>query len=115
MHTPFVRTRIAAAVGGIAFALAASEAVGTGFQINEQSASSLGNAFAAGAAFTDDVSEMWWNPAALAKCRRAQVEGAFTVTSPSIKFNNEVALPAANQPLGGTGGDAGGNNYTGAA
>ena len=115
MHTPFVRTRIAAAVGGIAFALGAGQALGTGFQLNEQSASSLGNAFAAGAAFTDDVSAMWWNPAALSKFKRAQVAGVFTVITPSIKFNNEGSVPAANQPLGGTGGDAGGNNYTGAA
>jgi long-chain fatty acid transport protein len=115
MHKPFVRTRIAAAVGGIAFALAASEAVGTGFQINEQSASSLGNAFAAGAAFTDDVSAMWWNPAALSKFNRAQVAGIFNVITPSIKFNNDGSLPAANQPLGGNGGDAGGYNYPPAA
>ena len=89
MNTPFVRTRIAAAVAGIAFALGAGQAVGTGFQINEQSASSLGNAFAAGAAFTDDVSAMWWNPAALSKFNRGQVAGIFNVITPSIKFKND--------------------------
>src|SRR4030095_1864958 len=116
MHTPFVRTRIAAAVAGIAFALGAGQALGTGFQINEQSASSLGNAFAAGAAFTDDVSAMWWNPAALSKFNRAaQVAGIFNVVTPSIKFNNEGSLPAANQPLGGNGGGAGGYNISPAA
>src|SRR5439155_27235296 len=115
MNTPFTRTRIATAVAGVAFAFGAGQALGTGFQINEQSASSLGNAFAAGAAFTDDASAMWWNPAALSKFNRAQVAGVFNVITPSIKFKNDGSLPAANQPLGGTGGDAGGYNYPPAA
>ena len=63
----FRRTRVAAAVAGLTLALGAGQAVGTGFQLNENSASSLGNAFAAGAAFTDDASAMWWNPAALSQ------------------------------------------------
>ena len=50
MTTPFVRTRIATAVAGAALALCAGQAFGTGFQLNEQSASSMGNAFGAGAA-----------------------------------------------------------------
>ena len=39
----------------------------TGFQLNENSGSGLGNAFAGGAAFTEDASAMWWNPAALSR------------------------------------------------
>ena len=65
--TPFTRTGVALAVGSIVLMLGASQAFGTGFQLNEQSGSSIGNAFAAGAAFTDDASAMWWNPAALSK------------------------------------------------
>ncbi len=114
MTTPFVRTRIATAVAGLALALGTGHALATGFQLNEQSASSLGNAFAAGAAFTDDVTAMWWNPAALSKFQRPQAGGVFNVITPSIKFSNDGSLPAANQPLGGNGGDAGGYNYTGA-
>ena len=95
------------------FALGAGQALATGFQLNEQSASSLGNAFAAGAAFTDDVIAMWWNPAALSKFNRGRrLAGVFNVITPSIKFKNDGSLPAANQPLGGNGGDAGGYNYT---
>ena len=70
MTTPFACTRIATAVAGVALALGAGQAFGTGFQLNEQSASSIGNAFAAGAAFTDDVTAMWWNPAALSKFKQ---------------------------------------------
>ncbi len=83
----------------------------TGFQLNENSASSLGNAFAAGAAFTDDVSAMWWNPAALSQFPRMQGAAALHVITPSIKFSNNASLPATNQPLGGNGGDAGGYNF----
>ena len=95
MTTPFVRTRIATAVAGLALALGTGQALATGFQLNEQSASSLGNAFAAGAAFTDDVTAMWWNPAALSKFSRPQVGGVFNVITPSIKFQNDGSLPAA--------------------
>ena len=111
MNTPYVRTRIATAVAGVALALSAGQALGTGFQLNEQSASSLGNAFAAGAAFTDDASAMWWNPAALSKFSTGQVVGVINIITPSVKFQNNASLPAANQPLGGTGGDAGGYNF----
>ena len=59
------KRQVARAVAAAVLALGAGQVLGTGFQLNEQSASSIGNAFAAGAAFTDDVSAMWWNPAAL--------------------------------------------------
>jgi long-chain fatty acid transport protein len=93
MTTPFCRTRIAVAVAGVALALAGGQAAGTGFQLNEQSASSLGNAFAGGAAFADDVTGMWWNPAVLSQFTRGQVAGALHVVTPSIKFQNDGSLP----------------------
>jgi long-chain fatty acid transport protein len=107
----FPRTRVAAAIAGVVLALGAGQALGTGFQLNENSGSSLGNAFAAGAAFTDDASAMWWNPAALSQFTTIQGVGALNIITPSIKFKNNASLPALNQPLGGDGGDAGGNNY----
>jgi long-chain fatty acid transport protein len=111
MITPFRRTLVATAVGGFAVALSAGPAFGTGFQLNEQSASSIGNAFAAGAAFTDDVSAMWWNPAALSLFPRAQGAAVLNIITPSVKFRNDASLPAFNQPLGNDGGDAGGYNF----
>jgi long-chain fatty acid transport protein len=111
MSNPFPRTRIATAVGGLALLLGASQAFGTGFQLNEQSGSSIGNAFAAGAAFTDDASAMWWNPAALSKIPTMQAVGVLNVIKPSVKFRNDGSQPALNQPLGGDGGDAGGWNF----
>jgi long-chain fatty acid transport protein len=111
MNTPFPRTRIATAIGGLALMLGASQAFGTGFQLNEQSGSSIGNAFAAGAAFTDDASAMWWNPAALSKIPTTQAVAVLNVIKPSVKFQNDGSQPALNQPLGGNGGDAGGWNF----
>ncbi len=107
----FRSTRVAAAVAGLTLALGAGQAFGTGFQLNENSGSSIGNANAAGAAFTDDASAMWWNAAALSQIPRIQAVGALHIITPSIKFSNNASLPAANQPLGGNGGDAGGDNF----
>ena len=105
------KKQVAHAVGALILGLGTTQALATGFQLNEQSGSGLGNAFAAGAAFTDDVSAMWWNPAALSSFSRMQAAGVVNVITPSIKFNNDNSLPAANQPLGGNGGDAGGVNF----
>jgi long-chain fatty acid transport protein len=111
MMIPFRRTRIAASVCGVALALGAGHAFGTGFQLNENSASSIGNALAGGAAFTDDATAMWWNPAALSSFSRTQGVAAMHVITPKINFSNNATVPAYNQPLGGDGGDAGGNNF----
>lgn len=110
MRIPFRRTRTAAALAGAALALSAGHALATGFQLNEQSASGLGNAFAAGAAFTDDVTAMWWNPAALSSLDKRQAAAVIHLITPKIEFNNDASQPARNQPLGGDGGDAGGLN-----
>ena len=112
MQTLSIRkTRVAQAVGALALALGATQVFATGFQLNEQSGSGLGNAFAAGAAYTDDVSAMWWNPAALAQFPSMQGAAVLNIITPSIKFQNDASQPAANQPLGNTGGDAGGYNF----
>jgi long-chain fatty acid transport protein len=110
MRIPFPRTRVAGAIGGVLLSLSAAQALATGFQLNEHSASSIGNANAAGAAFTDDATAMWWNPAALSALEKRQATAAVHFITPKIEFSNGASLPAANQPLGGTGGDAGGLN-----
>jgi len=112
MHTLSInKKQVAHAIGAMILSLGATQAFATGFQLNENSASSLGNAFAAGAAFTDDVSAMWWNPAALSQFPKTQGAAALHIITPSIKFQNNASLPATNQPLGNNGGDAGGYNF----
>ena len=107
MTTPNFRpARVAAAVATL-FALGAGQAHGAAFALQENSGSGLGNAFAGGAAFTEDVSGMWSNPASLSKRMSMEAAGALHIITPSIKFNDSGSGPAFGQPLGGNGGDAG--------
>lgn len=109
MKTAFVHTPIALAMAGFAFACA--PAFGAGFQLNESSASGLGNAFAGGAAAAEDASTLWSNPAGMSRLRTRQLVGALHVITPSLRFNNEASVAASQQLLGDAGGDAGGPNY----
>lgn len=111
MTTPTFRPRrVAAAVASVC-ALAAGQAFGAAFALQENSGSGLGNAFAAGAAATEDVSSMWANPATLSKRMTMEGAGALHIVTPSIKFRDDGSQPAFNQPLGGSGGDAGSTNF----
>jgi long-chain fatty acid transport protein len=106
----FRRTRIAAAVGSAALSLAAGHAglaYGSAFALQEQSGSGLGNAFAGGAASADDASTIYTNPAGMSRMPGIQAAIAGSLICPSAKFQDNGSLPAAFQPLGGTGGDAG--------
>lgn len=106
----FRHRRIAAAVATFC-ALGAGQAYGAAFALQENSGSGLGNAFAGGAAVADDVSSMWANPATLSKRMSMEAAGALHVITPSIKFRDEGSGAAFGQPLGGTGGDAGGTSF----
>jgi long-chain fatty acid transport protein len=107
----FACTQVAQAVAGAMGLLAPVVALAAGFQLNENSASGLGNAFAGGAAVAEDASTMWSNAAGMSRIRTPQVVGALHLVKPSIKFNDQGSAPAAGQSLGGDGGDAGGMNY----
>lgn len=104
------RSQIAAIVGSLALGLAAGQAWGAGFQLNETSASGLGNAFAGGAAEAQDATTLWSNPAGMAKLSSPQVAMAVHLITPSFKLDNSGSQPAAFQPLGNSGGDAGSLN-----
>ncbi len=85
------------------------------FQLLEQNASGLGNAYAGQAAAAENASTIFYNPAALTLLPGAQISGAAVAIRPSVKFSDAggsiaptgAALPAG----GGNGGDAGGWNY----
>jgi long-chain fatty acid transport protein len=106
----FRRTRVAAAIGSMTLALAAGQAFGAAFALQEQSGSGLGNAFAGGAASAEDASTVWSNPAGMSRLTSAEVVTAVHFITPSFKFKNDGSAAAAFQPLGGTGGDAGSTN-----
>jgi long-chain fatty acid transport protein len=107
----FRRTRVAAAVAGLALALAAGQAFGAAFALQEQSASGLGNAYAGGAAAAEDASTVYSNPAGMSHFSTAQIVAGLNIITPSIKFSDSGSQNALNQPLGGTGGQAGSTNY----
>jgi long-chain fatty acid transport protein len=104
------RARIAAALGGMAIAVSGGMASGAGFALQENSGSAIGNAFAGGAASAEDASTLWSNPAGMSRLGSPQVAMAVHLITPSFKFQNDGSVPAAFQPLGGTGGDAGSVN-----
>lgn len=107
MTTPFRRTRIATALAAVALALTAGQVFGAAFALQENSGSGLGNAYAGGAAAAEDAATMWSNVAGMSRIGTNQAAAALNLINPSAKFNNNGSVAALNQPLGGTGGDAG--------
>ena len=111
MTKRFAPTPVALAVAGLLLACAAAPALGAGFQLNETSASGLGTAFAGGAAAAEDASTLWSNVAGLSRIQRSQGLLVLHMVKPSIEFENVSSVAAAQQTLGGEGGDAGGTNW----
>lgn len=99
---------IALAVASAFLVAAAPRAQASAFALAEQGASGLGNAFAGAAAVAEDASTVWWNPAGMARLPTGRhLLFAGHVIMPSTEFNNRASVPAALQPAGGNGGDAG--------
>jgi long-chain fatty acid transport protein len=105
MQKRLVRQRVAAAVGGGVMMLAAGHAFGAAFALQENSASGLGNAYAGGAASGEDASTVWFNPAGMSRIAGYQVAAAIHAIGPSGKFHDNGSAAAAQQPLGGEGGE----------
>jgi long-chain fatty acid transport protein len=91
-----------------AFAGAAGTAGASAFQLLEQNASGLGNAYAGQSASAQDASTIFFNPAGMTKLPGKNAVGALNAIKPSAKFSNAGSTNAPLQPsLGGNGGDAG--------
>jgi long-chain fatty acid transport protein len=104
----FRHTRVAAAIAGLVFAFGAGQAFGAAFILQENSGSGLGNAYAGGAAASEDADTVWTNPAGMQRLKTPQIAAAVNFVTPSAKFSdNGGSLPAQSQTLGGNGGDAG--------
>jgi long-chain fatty acid transport protein len=110
MNDPLTRLRPTRVFAAVMASIAAHSAFGAGFQLNENSGSGLGNAFAGGAAVAEDASTLWSNVAGISRLGTRQAAGAIHLITPSIKFRDEFSAPAILQPLGNDGGDAGGLN-----
>ena len=102
-----ITPRLIPALIAIAFSGTASAA---GFQLLEQNASGLGNAYAGSAAVADNASTIYYNPAGMTQLQNIEVSGGLTAVNTSFKYNNEgsTGLGAlANTGNGGDGGDLG--------
>lgn len=99
-RTAWVAKRIPA-MALAAFSLPASA---SGFQLLEQNASGLGNAYAGSAAVAEDASTVYFNPAGMTRLQRAELSAGAAVIRPSYRYSNADSQTGV---LSGNGGDAG--------
>lgn len=94
-----------AALLGLGTATAAHAA---GFQLLEQNASGLGNAYAGSAAIAENASTIFYNPAGMSDLPGVNVSGGLTAVRPSFKFSDDGSTGPGGMPgTGPDGGDAG--------
>jgi long-chain fatty acid transport protein len=78
----------------------------SGFQLLEQNASGLGNAYAGSAVVAENASTIFFNPAGMTKLKNRELSAGLNIVKPSFEFEN---ISSSNAPaaLGSNGGDAG--------
>lgn len=88
----------------------------SGYKINEQSASGVGNAYAGQAAMVEDASVVFYNPAGMVFLERPEFTGGFTYVSGDGKFSSGEGTNAAGQPIAaGDGTYSDGGDFLGSA
>jgi long-chain fatty acid transport protein len=106
-----VRARILSLAVASALTGISTTASAAFFQLAENNASGIGNAFAGGAAIAEDASTVWYNPAGLTQLSGSQFTAAGHFISPSTKFTktsaNITPTLGGGAISGGNGGDAG--------
>jgi long-chain fatty acid transport protein len=85
----------------------AGTAGASGFQLLEQNASGLGNAYAGSAAVADNASTVFYNPAGMTQLEGRNISAGVAVIQPSYKFSNGASNAAPGLTTAGNGGDAG--------
>ena len=105
------RTRQRVMAWAVAAALAGGSggAYASGFQLMEQNASGLGNAYAGQAAAAENASTVFFNPAGMTRLPGRQVTAAANFIRPTNEFTNigGSTAPAGIASPGANGGDAG--------
>jgi long-chain fatty acid transport protein len=102
------RSTTVGVVATVLLAAATGDALASGFQIKEQSAAKLGNAFAGAGASGDDLSILFYNPAGLALFDRSQVQADSALIVPHAELSVTSATSGVGTAMtGGDGGDAG--------
>ena len=102
------KTLIARVLPAALLTLASGSASAAGFQLLEQNASGIGNAYAGSAAVAENASTIYFNPAGMTQLQDREVSGGLAAIGPSFKFHNEGSSLTGNLAAEGTGGDAGG-------
>ena len=82
----------------------------SGFQLLEQNASGIGNAYAGSAAIAENASTIFFNPAGMTQLQDRELSGGISAVDPSFNFHNKGSSVDA---LGnsGEGGNAGGWSF----
>lgn len=101
-----MKRAILPAVIGIAFS--GGESWASGFQVREQSAEAMGNAYAGVTAEASDLSTVFYNPAGMTRLKGNGAGGDVTLIAPSSRFDGRNTLGTQ-----ATGGSDGGNHLRG--
>ncbi|MCX7275103.1 MAG: OmpP1/FadL family transporter [Burkholderiales bacterium] len=94
---------LALLVGGV-FGAAVAPAWSAGFQIQEQSASGLGVAYAGQAAAVHDAGTVFWNPAGQSLLKGSQLMASIAYIAPRVRFHNDGSSTYGALGTGGQGG-----------
>jgi long-chain fatty acid transport protein len=106
MREFILRNALIAVLGAVLVANSAPASAAF-FQIAEQSASGVGNAFAGGAAVAEDPSTVWYNPAGMTRLSGLQIVAGGSYLRPSFNANVLSASTVTGSPISGGGGEAG--------
>ncbi len=111
--TQNISMRLIPALMLVAFSGAASA---SGFQLLEQNASGIGNAYAGSAAVADNASTIFFNPAGMTQLQAREISAGVAAVDPSFSFTNKgskVGTPASGYNTGGLMGAGDGGNAGG--
>jgi hypothetical protein len=78
-----------------------------GFQLLEQNASGIGNAYAGSAAVAENASTIFFNPAGMTQLKDREISVGVSIVRPTFKFRNQGLEHRRAQRCSGTGDDAG--------
>lgn len=99
------KTTLARLLPAVLLALSAGGASAAGFQLLEQNASGIGNAYAGSAAVAENASTIYFNPAGMTQLQARELSVGLSAVRPSFDFRDKGSQSGA---LTGDGQDAGG-------
>src|SRR3546814_864825 len=87
-------------VSAMILGLGTGGAHAAGFQLLEQNASGIGNAYAGSAAIAENASTIYYNPAGMTRLPGLNVSGGLVGIKPSFKFDDNGSTGPGGLPLG---------------